>query len=1056
LGRKLQEPAPPKSPGARGRGAGAPAHDDAKQTVDDLVLQVRELCQERRGIRRDIEAVDERYGSIIRDLKLQLEAVQIEHSEMRCEHARLRNQLADVDAEHMRECERLAQRKEESGRRLQSESEKLESACRLVAGHLATLQGELQEYQKRTDQLGRDHVAAEEEQTRAIDAQSTTREELELVRRRVHQSEEEVKELQEKYSLVGERFERVMDVSEKENRVAAKDLQSKTKRNRHKAERQKRKIDEAKDRLSVLQAEVTRQEVLLSERDSTIKRLQETYQTERENAMRREEHFYESQRRSLKDQASELQKFGAMMPLAVHQKILHEQGEWFAATVSELEDALRQQIKQQETFKHRQLHWEREHERLNYELDHTQVEMVQSGALRRTWKMEEELSDLQAKLLEAESSAAAIERQRSALAGQLEASSAKLSFLRDTLEEERSSKSRAQASLAEARRRLSSIKAATTPDSQLSSQEELRANYRRLEDSHNSQKRQIVSLEQGIVEIRQKESTVVAELGKVRKEKHDMEARLHALHEEVLRLDKQHVLNARAICEKQAAISRLRSLLKGHAGRSHREAAQLRVKLQEEQQLFLGEFKGRAQQWTWAVGQHKMRVANNQDAGRRTAEDGLKAGDALLNRLQNLKSAAGGLRSKIERATEAVDVQRRETERVSSAVQVSAANMERLVRCAGSALSGKLSEGTIRGLLVPGKLAPEALASLEAELLRVLDASKAGAVGADLAREVKELEAERLRLAEDEPAVAKISEEVSVRKSKAASLSEEYARIQQEVRVSSERVQAAEAELEDQQVMAGLAVDEAKQRASRPIQAEIQEAMTEVQALQKRLQTDIGQQEAAWKEHLDLIENDASIERRKVEADFRQDVSRLRRELDQLGEARAKTIEARESSVTMLQTELSSILSGIDEFSGELHKLEGLNGSCKRGARRHREVMRQVERRVADVSQARQRTAANAEDKERELSRQHEETMTRLRRQYDAEAARLENIMKESLSSVSLLAADGDSALRAHSELQATSERLREQFRSHIEHGQVQAKVAHSGGLARTRLAGFA
>jgi len=68
--------------------------------VEALVQKARELSHERHTLKSETAAVDEHYAVIIRDLKSELEAAQLQYSEMRGEQACLRQKLAGDNAEH--------------------------------------------------------------------------------------------------------------------------------------------------------------------------------------------------------------------------------------------------------------------------------------------------------------------------------------------------------------------------------------------------------------------------------------------------------------------------------------------------------------------------------------------------------------------------------------------------------------------------------------------------------------------------------------------------------------------------------------------------------------------------------------------------------------------------------------------------------------------------------------------------------------------------------------------------------------------------------------------
>lgn len=1072
----------------------------AQLEVEALVQKVRELCNERRTLKRETSVVDERYGDVIRGLRGDLETAQLRYSEMRSEQTHLRQQLADLGTEHEHERNRLGQLRTSTERNLSAEVHQLEAACRLYNGRLATLQAEAQDCKRKLHQLDEEQGAIEAEACSVVGAASAVGAELDGLQERVRQSEAETRELEEKCSVVGERFGRVMEVSEKENHAQAESLRDKARSIWQKADKQRKAAETTQAKLSAAQAASSQQDRVLQERDATIKRLHEKMQEEREVFLKRQEDFLESQRLALQDQASEIKRRGNMMPVEMHQQMLQEQGEWFASAVGELEEALRRQQRSQEIDRERRLELRekeralreverekerqrlmesREQERLSDErarVELMEVEAAQSGASIRCQRLEEDLKDAQDVLLRTEASAAAVEEQRLALAQSLEAASTRMAQLRTSLEDERSAKLKAQAALADARRRQEATRvSAANSSSELGAQDGLRAEWRRLEATWREQQAQIAALDQAASELRRKDGDLQSDVAALHLEKQSMETRLRST--QALKSQLEHELvDKSSACRRQRELTaRLRCLFASHADRSRKSALELKAKLREEQAVLLGGIQGRIQQWKWAITRDQAQFHASQACSRDAAGAARNASDGLAVRLETIRASDEQLRIKIDAAMGALSEQRGSAETARSAVRAAEGRAEQLVSCIGSALVNGLAPGVVQGLLsgvcaVRGEntASTESLADLEAELRRGMeeartsaatserqrleDASHRSRVEQELAEatnfarlserravleaEMHALEAELHAARELKDSDAERDKALCARRSRLADLEEQLNRARKESHLVVERIRAADAKLKESRLVASSTEEREKEDARRPVRNELVEVNAQLDMLRARFESDFPQQTTAWQDHMDQLERTCEASWQKSEAALQEELASLRRDISIVPNVAedASVLQAYETSITALQEELSTTLFEVQDGASEIRRLRSHHKACVAKAATHRNATRDAERLTSDVADARRRDVADARDAERAAAKRHAEDVASTRLRCDAEATRLEAEARLSLSTLTrrFVDADGDSALQDHADLTRKAERLAERARAHL------------------------
>jgi len=1070
--------------------------ESAELQVEALVQQLRRLCHERRVLREETEAVGQRQRCAIKNFKVDLELAQREHAGMKAEQARLRKMLSEGDEVWQMERERLATFEDDSVRCLQLEAEKIGAACQMTAEHLASLQGEARDYQQRIDQVTQEQKAVHEDSVAVAGAKDAAEAELRDLHSRVHRSEAEIGELKQKYSLVGERFEQVMDMSQKENHAAERALKAKVRRVRRQTEKQRRRTEEANERLAKARAGKAQWEAVLRERDAEIQRLRAAIRSERENALKSEELFFESQRRLVQEQASDAKKRGGMIPISVHRRILEEQAGFFQATTRQLEDVRQQQQRSQEQERLRIQERERD---IDSEAA-LEAAARQAAMSRKISFLEEELREVRTGVGEAEASAKVAEEQRSTLAAPLEAASARLGMLRDTLETERRAKDRAEQSLAESRAKLASVRAAAKgSEAQLDSRAAWRGHYRLLEASCCERQRRISALSASLAELGDKECECASELAALRGQSREIELTLHAVHQRILHLDEQRIVDARAIRHKQEAALRLRSLLDGHADLTRRAMAQLRTRLRDEQRAFAVELQGWAQKWHGALSHERKRERTIGISHKRDAETANCAGEALAGRLNDIQAEIARRRLQVECALERASSQRTMAEDAHSAARLAAAGTERIVLCIQAALPDGLSEGVVQGLLgrsaccgergdsgsshaggtavaaspafaAAGIPKESALASLDVELRRTVEASEtAAATGeehrcvallmqdradreaeeaarhaevtrrcADAAVQIREQEAELCRLNLDSTADPATShngggEGLREREGRVAALRAGTTRAEERALVADLRLQDLRMELGTRVEALSASAEEARRAACRPLQRELREVGAELETLRERFPCELRRRAMQWEEHVLQREHQHREEQDMAEAKLRAEMQQLRQDLLELGSAQATAFETQDSSVVQLDGDLASVQTDINELHSELRALEDKREASVRGAQLHREALRRAERRLAETCEGYRRVTTEAAEAGHVSVRQHEDAVRRLRRQRDEEVQRLEAAVRRSLGDLSTeLFADGDQVLHVYSELETSAELLAGRARAHL------------------------
>ncbi|CAE7864870.1 RE1 [Symbiodinium sp. KB8] len=196
---------------------------------------------------------------------------------------------------------------------LQTHVEGLRVGCGMVAEHLTSVRAEVANYQSRVEQLYAEAGAAEGER-------SATESELRRVREAMLQSFQ-VKEAAAKdaHTAVQALEEQLQSVGEEQALFW-------------------KKSEDAKARLITARSEEAAALTELQLKDEHLNNLRRLYEREREGSFLREEQFMQSQRKSMQCQSEELEKSGGLISIEMHERILHDQTEFYDKALQALDD----------------------------------------------------------------------------------------------------------------------------------------------------------------------------------------------------------------------------------------------------------------------------------------------------------------------------------------------------------------------------------------------------------------------------------------------------------------------------------------------------------------------------------------------------------------------------------------------------------------------------------------------------------------------------------------------------------------------------------------------
>jgi len=295
------------------------------------VQQIRSLCHDRKGIRHEMEQLDQRCRTEAVELRAQLSAAQARFAAAKLEGDRLRRELAgpweEGNAAAIQEM-----------RFLQTHVEGLRVGCGMVAEHMTSMRAEVANYQSRVEQLYAEERRAGEEAGAAEDQRSATESELRRVREAMLQSFQETSELQQKFLRADQDFAAVKEAAAKDAHTAVQTLEEELLSVREDEALCWKKCEDAKARLITARSEEAAALAELQLKDEHLNNLRRLYEREREGSFLREEQFMQSQRKSLQDQSEKLEKSGGLISIEMHERILHDQTEFYDKALQALDD----------------------------------------------------------------------------------------------------------------------------------------------------------------------------------------------------------------------------------------------------------------------------------------------------------------------------------------------------------------------------------------------------------------------------------------------------------------------------------------------------------------------------------------------------------------------------------------------------------------------------------------------------------------------------------------------------------------------------------------------
>lgn len=299
------------------------------QEVEFLVQQVRQLCHERKNIRKEMDRLDQRCHTEAIELRAQLSAAQARFKATKVERERLRKEVWKAQ-NAARQSEGVAFGREISF--LQSHVESLQTGCSLVADHVVAMKDEVCSFEGRISEVQRWQKEAQTEAEAKVLEQKGAEKELKETQKQIQRCSKEMSEVQQQLKAADAHFEKVKHEVEREAQKAVKRLQVKLKDSMAKDEELREELEEVKARREDLQ----RQESSLKER---------LLSKEKELAKLRDLLIQSSPQR-LRLPSSELDRgfvpdiTGSFtgLPRDTHQRILQEQKDVYQKALKKLED----------------------------------------------------------------------------------------------------------------------------------------------------------------------------------------------------------------------------------------------------------------------------------------------------------------------------------------------------------------------------------------------------------------------------------------------------------------------------------------------------------------------------------------------------------------------------------------------------------------------------------------------------------------------------------------------------------------------------------------------
>ncbi|CAE7246680.1 unnamed protein product [Symbiodinium natans] len=994
----LLVPGAQKSAPASGRAR----HAAVDQELEFLVQQIRSLCHDRKGIRQEMEQLDQRCRTEAVELRAQLSAAQARFAAMQLESDRLRRELqaCPLDSGTAAAVQEM--------RFLETHVDGLRMGCGMVAEHLASMRAEVANYQSRVEQLYAEERRAGEEAGAAQGHRSATEAELCRVREAMLQSFQDTRELQQKFLVADQEFAAVKLAAEQKARDETKCLEEHLLSAKEEEASFEQRGEDTKARLAALRKDEAAALRELQMKDEQLNHLRELYETEREGSFLREEQFMQNQRRSLQDQSEELQRSGGLISVEMHERILSEQAEFYGKALRALDDLERSCLdRTQEAI-------------LTSFCSEPDMSSRDASALQKA-SLREDIAALACATATTEQDAELVEEQILSLSQELEASAAHIAKLKEDLLVQRSSRDTLCRSAG-----YGCITEASDSDA---------AELRELQAALSSQHQQIAELEAETIEAqdeerrmmqklptlqaRLQESTAQAEaasgrLGALRCEVAEATARRMQRREQVISLqrscrelvgtqrDALECLRSRAL--KSLAFEALCANLTdpplpGAAGAQAAEWPHVQARGEELKLELQG---GRA----------ALRAAT---AALRALEVGAEAAEGRAGEVLEILHAA--LPPDLPDSVQGLKVHLQAAQKESTPSQISAVEAE-VTACLQAARAAKEREAV--------QVAASSFAApLQAQRRPRPELSALQGRSATAAAQVADLSARLYTLGRDMcDADIASSEQVLQAELHLSDLCRRFDEARSAKKKEAETALQLREALQAQNSAAAAAIEGATEEAKESLKRSVAEASTETKALSELLPCEIASLEEACAERVRTRE--AQL---KAEASHWQ--SPKRRMLEDLkGRRQDLEAQARDASETWAdqekaQEELEQVLDSLAAARKDIQAIKEARGACEKAAEGHRDRLWDVEQAATDTKERRAAELRRAEMELQEQLRNNAERTQELEAKICGEEEQRQRAFQLGAQSLSAeLGPALDEVLKVHAELEAETCRL--------------------------------
>lgn len=298
------------------------------QEVEFLVQQVRQLCHERKNIRKEMDRLDQRCHTEAIELRAQLSAAQARFKATKVERERLRKEVWTAQ-NAARESEGVAFGREISF--LQSHVESLQTGCSLVADHVVAMKDEVSSFEGRISEVQRWQKEAQTEAEATVLEQKGAEKELKETQKQIQRCSKEMSEVQQQLKAADAHFEKVKHEVEREAQKAVKRLQAKLKDSMAKDEELREELEDVKARREDLQRQESSLKERLLSQEKDLSKLRDLFQS---RGPQRLGPSMELERGFVPDITGSF----TGLPRDTHQRILQEQQDVYRKALKKLED----------------------------------------------------------------------------------------------------------------------------------------------------------------------------------------------------------------------------------------------------------------------------------------------------------------------------------------------------------------------------------------------------------------------------------------------------------------------------------------------------------------------------------------------------------------------------------------------------------------------------------------------------------------------------------------------------------------------------------------------